>query len=100
MARMTREQLRRLPVFLLDKLYDTACASLYDLIMKEQAARDEVVSSVRNLPASNPELLEEIEDLGKWQILVDAVRREKRPALVRVLIDDPLDPEGVVASVK
>jgi len=99
-TRMTREQLRQLPVFLLDKLYDTSCACIHDLIVKHEEAKTQVVSSVRNLPDPAPELLEQIEDLGRWQTMIDEVRREKRPALVRVLIDDPLDPEGVVANAK
>ena len=94
---MTRDQLRRLPVFLLNKLYDTAGVSAYGSFM----ARQEVLAKLDEPQALliEPGLLDErdrldaeIDRLTTWQREIDSVRYERRPALVRVLVDDPLDP--------
>lgn len=94
---MTRDQLRRLPVFLLNKLYDTAGATGYDSFK----AREEILRRLEEPQALliEPGLLDErdrldaeIDRVMAWQAEIESVRHEKRPALVRVLVDDPLDP--------
>ncbi len=101
MTRLAKEDLQGLPIFLLEKLRDTAQASLWDVAMQLENVmcrleEPQIMFTEPDLIYERDRLQAEGTKLRLWLNDLYAIIQEPRTLFERVAIDDPLNPEAPV----